>query len=58
MSRSLYSIMRLLGQFQVCFFVFFYKKVLSIKKSTKNARQMAFTLIEVFVHTENVAFVI
>ena len=57
MSRSLYSIMRLLGQFQVCFFLFL-QKGFEHKKSTKNARQMTFTLIEVFVHTENVAFVI
>ena len=43
--------MGLLRQFQVCF-LFFYEKILSIKKTPKR-KQMTFTLLEVFVHAKN-----
>ena len=44
--------MRLSGQLQVCLFIFFYEKTLSVKYAPKR-KQTILTLLEVFVRAKN-----
>ena len=49
--------MRLSRQFKVCLFIFFYEKVLNVKKARK-CKTNNFDLLRSFAHIKNIAFVV